>query len=316
MIKGWARPRGRQKKRPPREVATDPIGAELLSYAVKSPAEVNRIDLDRFLVETSAEQLGSRAAPVERLLRLAMVAVRCTETEAQPEGWLALKRICDRARQIAKREVVDVLVTTANLAGACASGRDEEPHDPDPVAVRIRRDAYAAVHEALSIEPDHEAAHEVLGRIAFEDPERDTTDALDAFLRAGSSPLVTYYVACCEQELGRFADALATYDRVDVGAFDRMGESWRREVFLENRAFCAWRAGDLERAEVEFRALVDRWEKDLSLALDAPLVSLVAAGAGPFRDSLGPRVRRLCVHVEDRGLVKLFDTLRQEHDSR
>ena len=110
-------------------------------------------------------------------------------------------------------------------------------------------------------------------------------------------------------------ELLATYDAVDVGAFDRVGEPWRREIFLENRAFCALRAGEVERAEREFTALVDRWEKDLSLALDAPLVSLVAAGAGPFRNSLGPRVRRLCVHVEDRGLVKLFDTLRHANDS-
>ncbi len=321
-MKGWARPRVRKNRGRgrPKRAAEDALGRVLDRYAQAAPASVNRIDLDRFLVETSQVQLGSdeELAPAERLRRLARAAAACVEPEVQPEGWLALKRICSRARSIAERARVEVLVTTAALAGACASGHDEQPHDPAPVAVRIRRDAYEAIHAALAEAPDHPGANEVYGRLAFEDPERDTEEALEAFERAeaGGAPLVTYFVACCLQDLGRFDEALAAYDRVDAGAFERQGEAWRREVFLENRAFCALRAGEVERAEIELTALLDRWEKNLSLALDAPLVSLVAAGAGPFYVTLGARIRRLCVHVEDRALVKMFDTLRQQNATR
>lgn len=321
-MKGWARPRQRVRRDKPRAVraAEDALGRVLERYEAATPAAIHRIDLDRFLVETSAVQLGEddEDAPAIRLCRLARAARACVDPDAQPGGWLALERILDRAQAIAGRERVDVLVTTALLAGTCASGHDEQPHDPAPVAVRIRRDAYAAVHAALADSPEHAGALEALGRLVFEDPERDTAEALDAFLRAepGGAPLVRYFVACCLQDLGRFTEALAAYDRVDAAAFQRRGEAWRREVFLENRAFCALRAGELERAEIEMTALLDRWEKSLHLALDAPLVSLVQAGAGPFYRTLGARVRRLCVYIEDRALVKMFDTLRQENATR
>lgn len=282
-------------------------------FAAPSIQTIAKIDLVRFVRETGQVELP----PAERLRLLARhVEDRCTSVDDQPGGWVALARIYDQARQLASKptEEVEVLRSRALAAYHCQNGHDETPGDVSPVASRIRRAAYEAVHAALSIDDSRADLHELLGSIVYADPDGDTNDALSAFEAAlaydAANLYARFFSALALQDLERWSDALAAYDAVPSSFFDPKARRWRREVFLENRAFCALKAGEIERAEREMTALLDRYEKNLDLARDAPLVSLVQAATGPFYESLGARVRRLCVNVEDRTLVKMFDELR------
>ncbi len=66
-------------------------------------------------------------------------------------------------------------------------------------------------------------------------------------------------------DLERWREAAVAYDAVEP-AFLVGPRAWRYEHLLEQRADCWLRSGDIARAQSEFEALLDRWEKSPELA--------------------------------------------------
>ncbi len=257
-------------------------------------ADVERIDLRAFLA-TAAEV--TRLAPVEVLRRLAIHLESELGTGEQVlRSWLAVDRVYRTALRIEPRnaDVHDSRGITAQTFAASCKDLDGAWSDAR-AGRRMLGVAQGAAAMVLELLPDDPCSAYRLGNLSYEDPDRSIPDALTWFERAlaldprhGWSRL---FRAHCLQDLGRWAEAAASYDGLDP-AFFVEERAWRYEVVLEARAYCRLEAGDAEAAEAAFDALLTRWESNPQLAEAAWGRYVGRAAAGPL-PSLLPRWQAL-----------------------
>lgn len=254
-----------------------------------------RLDLRTFLA-TAGEI--TQLAPVEQLRRLAIYleSELVWRTEHVVRRWTAVDRVYRAALRIESRDadVHDSRGISAQAFAASCESSDRERRDR-AARRRMMNVAHQAAGRVLEILPDDPRSAYRMGNLLYEDPEAAIADALTWFERAlaldpreGWSRL---YRAHCLHDLERWAEAAAAYDALEPSFFVEE-RAWRYEFVLEARAYCRLLAGDANRAEAAFAALLTRWEANPHLAREAWGQELGRAAAGPL-PSLLPRWKAL-----------------------
>lgn len=268
--------------------------------------EVERLDLNGYLRETSAIALEAW----ERLRYLAIELELAVPLGLR--GWRALKRIYDEAGRLAGDDDArtNVLHSTSISAHALIAGQEDDQ--------RLWRAAYDAAFGAIALSPLNASCHALLAHHRYHDSVTpkggldacllDCARAIELDPRAGWP---RYHRAFALRDLGRFAEALAAFDEINLGLFDNRPH--RRELILESRAYCRLRSGDREGAINEFRALLARYERDPSLARDASWLDLVDVATGELVDELGARTKGLIERHADY-LLEDFDDVDDDPD--
>ncbi len=249
------------------------------------------LDLEALLRETWSVQLPN----AERLRRVAIWLERHPSFAHDRRSWAGLHRVYLRAL----REAPDEPWIHASL-GISASEVAERVHRRTPaLARRLHAIAHGALARACRLDAHDAQIANAQGQCLYADPDRDVTEALDAFERAvGIDPAhgwARLYLAHCLHDLRRWSEAAAAYDAVGGAAFSGPS-SWRLHLRVEQRGLCRLRAGDVPGAFDDLRCILARYEAQPHLARWGRLAYLRQAADEAF-PSLRPRIDALARHL-------------------
>lgn len=307
VLRGLPNPRSRAKQRSRldrcREEKRAPPHASALTEHLEATVpqgrvELQSLDLTAYLRRTA----GSDLPAAERLRQLAVFldVERHVTSSATRAGWSVLRRIYDEAARLGPKDASVRCSRAASALDALVGLRAG-----DPFRGRLWREALHAARAALDLDPADAQAHYLLGQVHYWHPPAQLALALASFeeatRREPGHAWARLYTAHCLQDLERWAEAADAYDHVDRGAFTGLRGGWRRELMLEQRAYCLLRSGRRADAVVAFTEVIRRREEAFERGED-PLESdalfilpelLVKAASTELRAELGDRVRAL-----------------------
>lgn len=258
-----------------------------------SVAQLETIDLKKYLGDTADCQIAS----TERLRQLA-IQLEDSAYDPQPRAWLALRRIYRFAEGLVENdedhwELLRSMAISARNLGAATNNESSECKS---ARRRLFNDAYRAARELKEIRPNLADSYGLLAGILYGDLDGDLEEGLamaeQALAIEPESPWPLYHRANLLRELKRWPAAAAAYNALDP-AFFVGHRAWHFELALENRAYCLLRAGDKDRALEEFQKLIERYEKNPQLAINAYGHYLAEAASGQLRKEIGKRAKAL-----------------------
>lgn len=266
------------------------------------PSAIESLDLTSFLRRTATIDI----APDERLRRLAIhiesdLAVR----EEQLRAWLTHDRIYRAALDLNPRAVwvqLSRAISAREHSEALPLRRNTEAWKESPLRRRMMRTARDALREALAVEPDSAEALCLMGQHCYFDPDEGLVEAVrwyeGALEREPGMGWALLYRAHCLHDLERWKEAAEAYDAVPPNSLTGP-KAWRYEHLLEQRAYCLWRAGEVERATRALKALLTRWERSPQCASEAWGWLLAEAARGSLHDALFARACALYAREEN-----------------
>ncbi|WP_372366003.1 tetratricopeptide repeat protein [Candidatus Uabimicrobium sp. HlEnr_7] len=111
------------------------------------------------------------------------------------------------------------------------------------------------------------------------------------------------YRAHCLHDLQNWEEAAKAYSRLKANFFCG-NQSWRYEIFLEQKGYCYYKAGEKSKALSEFSHLIERWKKDTYLCREAygMYLAQIAENVPNFL------TKDMIQFIEQQGWIKLYKT--------
>ena len=307
VLRGLPNPRSRAKQRsrldrhrdakrgpPPAFALTEQLEATV----PRDPPDLHSFDVTDYLRRTA--ESGLPAAERLRQLAVFLDVERHVTASATRAGWSVLRRIYDEAARLDPR---DAWVRCSRAASALGALVLLQPGDP--FRARLWREALHSARAAVDLDPADAHAHYLLGKVHYWHEPAQPALALASFeeatRREPGHAWARLYTAHCLHDLERWAEAADAYGQVDRGVFTGPSGGWRRELMLEQRAYCLLRGGRRAEAVVAFTEVIRRREEAFERGED-PLESdalfilpklLVEAASTDLRSEIGDRARAL-----------------------
>jgi len=157
----------------------------------------------------------------------------------------------------------------------------------------------------LESNPDvPELSQELQALCAKEDAENNLQRALEWFESTidldPKHVMGHLYLAHCYQDLGKWVDAIETYEQIDVDLLLEQAPSWRYFKRHEQMAYCYAKANKIEMAFTLFQELIDEidsWEKEAVEEHIVDLDELVDVATHSMRDLLFEQTRTLLFRI-------------------
>lgn len=269
-----------------------------------APEDYLTFDLDAFL--RARRGLRTDRGELLRMLAVALENFACSLRTDDCE--LILGRIYERAERDgpARASLFTSWGVSLVHCAEFASGRE----------AALCAEARRRLERSLELEPDEPNSHYVMGLAFYRDLSRTPTEyataALPWFRRAAElddgdelGQLPRLYVGHCEFDLKCWAEALATFEALDLWTLGRAWHEWRANQVRELRAECLLRLGRRDEALGAFREM-------MAAAAAAPDPSdvvedgrrLAAAAAGELRAELYDEARRFLRAIDRLELLR------------
>lgn len=248
----------------------------------ETPSPDNTVDCDAFLNTTKA--FNTSHPPAERLHLLAIFV------ESQNADWPILEEIytCAINQSQHRKDRLNVLTSFVTSA---ISYLDWDRENSD----YIYRLAEGNLQELIALEPDEAQSYYLYGYLFYLSKAKTTADALKLFEKClqldPGHAWAKLYQAHCFHDLGDFPAAYQAYDEVNPANFSG-SISWRYEILLEQRAFCAFQFDKNLGSELHLQ-LLERWEKDPNLLKHAWAKDFIKVAQTELRSLLYDRALNL-----------------------
>lgn len=271
---------------------------DLLSWfenniVTSDPAKIESINVKNFLYATSNIRLVSE----ERLRNLAIFLEEnvCKEMRT----WLAIDRIYCAATNINANDI------RLHHSRALTAHLFHEILDNSKNKKRIQEVAFNAIDSALAIDETDVESLYLKGTLYYFSNEHSKNKALKCHDQALSiDPQHAWsllYRAHCLHDLQNWHEAAEAYSKIKASFFCG-NQAWRYEIFLEQKAYCCFKAGQKNKALREFSCLIDRWKKDENLCKEA---------YGMYLAEIAERDQKFLTNdiiqfIEQQGWIKLY----------
>jgi len=229
---------------------------------------IHRINITDFLRCTQHFDL----VPEERLRQLAIHIENKACSLPGESGWYSLKRIYDHALKLNKN---DERIWFSMGIAACETAECQKKPESRK---NIYKAGEHAVLNAIDICPDRANAHYILGYLYyFLDRKQAALYEFEKALSCENRDKIhswsQLYKAHCLHDMHKWDDALKAYNQVDLSEFSGFN-AWRIDVLHEQKAYCSYMTGRKEDARQMLINILDRYEAEPALAVDAMSSSL------------------------------------------
>jgi tetratricopeptide (TPR) repeat protein len=241
---------------------------EWLNESKIGDSNIHQINLTNFLRNTQHFDILSE----ERLRQLAIFIEPDACSLSGESGWHSLKRIYDYALEFNNKNE-KVFLSMGIAAIEIANNLENEKNRKS-----IFDSGEHAILNAMSIHPNWSHAHYILGYLYyFQGKKQNALDEFEKSLSFENEDKVhswaQLYKAHCLHDMQRWEQALEAYNSVDLSAFDGL-VAWRIDVLREQQAYCTYSIGKKTEAYEMLDKILDRYEAEPKLALDAMSASL------------------------------------------
>lgn len=253
---------------------------QLLDWLKERGAQLSpTMSLKAYLAETSHIDLS----PAERLRRLAIEVERSS-------SWAALKQIYEYALRL---EPDDAWVH-ASMGISCGLFAEHAEFDKNTTkSERLFGESEACFLRAKALDADDAHIRYAHGHLLINAGHQTKALVLldEAIALDPEHGWARLYRAHCLHDLKRWREAVAAYDAVPRDAF-KGPVSWRMDLLVEQQAFCALRAGEMDVARTGYETILKRYEAQPHLAQWGDLWYLSPAASDAFPE-LKPRIDAL-----------------------
>lgn len=246
------------------------------------------MSLNAYLAATGHIELS----PAERLRQL---AIEVEPDFAANSSWDELKRIYVSALRFEPEHAW----LHASMGISCGVFAEHAEWDSDArKSERLTTEAEACFRRAEALDTEDDAHIRYAHGKLLMGVDRNRALALfdGALALEPDHAWSRLYRAHCLHDLQRWPAAVAAYEAVPRDAF-KGPVSWRMDLLVEQQAFCAWRAGELDLARAGFETILKRYEAQPHLAHWGDLWYLRPATDEAFPD-LKPRVDALAKKID------------------
>lgn len=226
------------------------------------------LNLTSFLRETGNIDI----APPEKLRKLAIYLQENFQYNGL-RGWLVVERVYQLALKLDPEDTwlhhsraVTASIFAEQIEIVC---NDRQTWKNSRTRQRMMKVAYKSGYKALSLTNNDVDILYLMGDLHYFDPDFSQEKALHYYEKAlavdPNHGWAQLYRAHCLHDLEKWLEAARAYEQINP-AFFTGSRSWRYEYLLEQKAYCYFKANHIAQAQIEFEALLHRWEKNPHLA--------------------------------------------------